>query len=421
MMKRLLKRMSTVVLAVCICLGVPGEVRAEKSLSPELAEILGTGNGVTGFYDCGTSTEDGVIQVRTDSHSLREGDTVEVQIFYDKEKDSLQANLFGWTMDATYDENVLEFVGIDFPDEHLKYGVSDYSDASLQIPGHVWLEASYETKTQQINGLDKGGCVATVTYRVKKDVTSTKIYFWAIALTSVTPDEHRYEVKVEGGYNYDVLTLNLTDTSDAASKLTLSTTPAQGSEEIIVPINIERNDGFNLLGLDLDYDTSLFTYESLEIAESLQSKISLDSIYEAPGSGRIKASFIALEDITDVGDFLKLKLKVKDGVAAGTSSNVEVGVSQVGNKAETSMSGSGTTCAVSITDAGGEEQPTLGDVNADKKIDLVDAVYILQNYNQVREFTKAQETAADVDKNGTVNLVDALMIMKYFNGEITEF
>ena len=423
-MRQLVNKMIMILMAGCIFFVVPEEVRAEKTLSPELAEILGSIVGDAGFYDCGTRTEDGAIEVRSDSHSLKKGDTVEVQIFYDKEKDSLQENLFGWVMDACYDENVLEYVGINIPDEHkVKYGAADYSDAHLL--GNLWLDVSYETKSEQINGLDKSDCVATVTYQVKKDVSSAQIYFWSLALTSVTSNEneYRYEKSDGNGYNYDVLTLNLTDTPDTASKLTLSTTPAQGSQEVIVPINIEKNDGFNLLGLTFSYDTSLFTYESLETVDSLKSKINLDSIYEAPGSDRIKASFIALEDITDTGDFLNLKLKVKDGVPVGTTSDVEVGITQVGNKAETSMSGTGTTCTVSITDKSGdgEQQPILGDVNADKKIDLVDAVYILQNYNQVREFTKVQETVADVTKDGTVNLVDALMIMKYFNGEITSF
>ncbi len=423
-MKRLVNKIVMIFMVGCIFFAVSGEVRAEKTLSPELVEILGSLDGDAGFYDCGTSTEDGAIQVRTGSHTLKEGDTIDVQLLYDKDKDSLQDNLYGWAMDVCYDENVLEYIGTNVPDEHkIKYGALDYSDVSF--PGNLWLEVSYETKSAQINGLDKSDCVATVKYRVKKDISSTQIYFWSIALTSINANENEYRYKKSdgNGYNYDVLTLNLTDTSVTPSALNLSSALTQGSGEITVPINIEKNAGFNLLGLTLDYDTSLFTYESLEIADSLKSKISLDSVYESPGSGRIKASFIALEDITDVGDFLKLKLKVKDGVPAGTTSNVEVGIDQVGNKAETSMSGTGTTCAISITDTSGgeEQQPALGDVNADQKIDLVDAVYILQNYNQVREFTQAQETAADVTKDGNVNLVDALMIMKYFNGEITEF
>ena len=130
-----------------------------------------------------------------------------------------------------------------------------------------------------------------------------------------------------------------------------------------------------------------------------------------------------MEDVLDTGNFLELKLKVKDSVPTGTTSSVTAEISQVGNKSETDMIGTGTACTVSITGTSGgeEQQPSLGDVNADKKIDLVDAVYILQHYNQVREFTETQKATADVTKDGTVNLVDALMIMKHFNGEITEF
>ena len=411
-MKWLLKRMGAVLLVGCICMGIPGEIRAERKESSELAGLL----GFEVCYDCGNKTEDGVLEFKSDTHSLKEGDIVEMQFIYNADKDKVTGGFNYWEFYVTHDVAVLEYLGVEMKDEYkIKYMPeiyeSDEEDGTRYIAGFF--------KNSTVEGFEENDCLLTIRYEVKKTVPATNLYIDTVWY------ENRYThngVKLYETDNRiwsDVFTVNLEDNT-SSSLLALSAVPAQGSEEVTVPINIKKNDGFNLLGLTLDYDTSLFIYESLEIAESLQPKISLDSIY-APGSGSIKASFIALEDITDVGDFLKLKLKVKDGVAAGTSSSIEVGISQIGNKAEISMSGSGTSCAVSITDAGGEEQPTLGDVNADKKIDLVDAVYILQNYNQVREFTKAQETAADVDKNGTVNLVDALMIMKYFNGEIAEF
>lgn len=417
---------------MCLLVGIISlffveDVKAEKVFSEELTKLFGFGE--MQCFVCGEATEDGVVRLKPNVTSLDEGEMLEIQVFYNSSyADSGPLCQMG--VEMLYDTEVLEYMGYSFPNEHiLKYGMTlaeykeeaypeEFVDSTYNINlitfGYDFLNKPY----------NEDACVVTFRYKIKKKTDTVRIDCMPSVVRrgkdGVPEAKYFYG---DGTDTVDILTLNITDASTTPSALTLSTTPTQGSKEVTVPINIEKNDGFNLLGLTLDYDTSLFTYDSLEIDDSLKSKISLDSIYEAPDSGRIKASFIALEDITNVGDFLKLKLKVKDGVSAGTTSNVGVEVTQVGNKAETGMSGTGTSCAVSITgDGSGEEQqPVLGDVNADKKIDLVDAVYILQNYNQVREFTKVQETAADVDKNGAVNLLDALMIMKRFNGEITAF
>lgn len=399
----------------CVLFAIPKEVKAEKKESPELAELLGWNT----CYDCGSKTEDGVLEFKSDSHSLKEGDIVELQMIYNADMDNVTGGLSIWEFFVTHDLDVLEYLGVEMKDEYkIKYMPSIYTDDE---EGNLWnIFVNFNQKRSE--GVEENGCLLTVRYKVRKTVSTTKLYIDKVSYGNAEkfPDIVQLYDEAGDANVSDVFTVNIEDSIPGAT-LSLSSAQVQGSGEIIIPISIEKNDGFNLLGLTLDYDPAIFTYESLEIDDKLKSKISLDSIYEAPGSGKIKASFIALDDITDTGDFLNLKLKVRDGVSAGTTSNVGVDITQVGNKAETAMSGTGTNCAVNIIGSGSEQQPVLGDVNADKNIDLVDAVYILQNYNQVREFTKIQETAADVDKNGTVNLLDALMIMKFFNGEITGF
>ena len=425
-MKQWMKSMVMVLLVGCVVFGSSREVNAQKTLMPEWTE-----KGDWPFYDYGTSTEDGVIQISTDSHSLKAGDIVDVQMmmnYYDDERVVCSLN-----MQNLYNADELELIGMSIKDEYQeKYNFVPFVSDQESILGY---DCAYVSISD--GGRHKAhfleGRMATVKYRIKKDLEYLDLYYTCIDY--VTHGDNPVYVGY-GYYDYEdsyvalekdgigVLTLHITDTP--SSTLTLSTTPVQGSEEITVPINIKANDGFNLLGIDIDYDPLLFTCdnpeEALVIDGALQSKISLKSAYESPGSGKIKASFIALDDVTDTGDFLKLKLKVKDGVPAGTTSNVNVTVTQAGNRAETAMSGTGTSCAVTVAEKSSEgETPVLGDVNTDKKIDLIDAVYILQNYNQIREFTAAQQTAADVDKNGKVDLIDALFIMKYYNGEISGF
>lgn len=417
-MKKRIKCMMSFFLIGIISLLFPADTRAEKIFSQELTELFGFGEAQC--YVCGEATEDGVVQLKANATSVENGNIVEVQVFYYNSK-AEHPSLSQMELEMFYSTEVLEYVD---------YTVStQYGIGAFDFKEDYYAEDTvdpYKIDYMRLvcgNYYKGDGMIASFRYKVKKNVESINICCMPIAVVMSNGGPAVTKYYDEDGKNTaDILSLDIAASPKASSTLTLSSAPAQGSTEVTIPINIETNDGFNLLGLTLDYDTSLFTYESLEIDDGLKSKISLDSIYEAPGSGKIKASFIALEDITETGDFLKLKLKIKDNVPAGTNSNVNVEITQAGNKAETDISKTGTTCAVSITGtSSGEEQQTLGDVNADKKIDLVDAVYILQNYNQVREFTKAQETAADVTKDGTVNLLDALMIMKYFNGEISEF
>lgn len=430
-MKRKIKNIAACLLAVIMGLSLSDAVKAERVYSEEMTEKFKLDEGDKAYL-CGDATEDGVVQLKSDATSLEEGEIIDVQVIYNNSK--ADGILYDFTMEMLYNTEELEYVDYVISDEHiLKYNMAIHPNSKDGAYEEDFTDFSYRISLLMIN-IDWGSrkkhynedsCIATFHYKVKKKIDTVRIDCmpWAILATDSGNTYMKYFLEEEREDEADILTLNIKDTSAASSTLTLTTTPAQGANEITVPINIQKNDGFNLLGITIDYDPSLFTYEALEIGDALKSKISLDSVYEAPGSGRIKASFIALDDITDLGSFLKLKLKVKDGVSPGTNSNVGVEITQVGNKAETAMEGNGTTCAVSITGTttGEEETPAPGDVNADKKIDLVDAVYILQNYNQVREFTNVQKTVADVDKNGTVNLVDALMIMKFFNGEITAF
>ena len=107
MMKGLLKRMAAVLMVGCICMGITGEVKAEKKESTELAELLGFNT----CYDCGSGTEDGVLEFKSDTHSLKEGDIVEMQIIYNADRDKVTGGLSYWEFCVTHDVNVLEYLG----------------------------------------------------------------------------------------------------------------------------------------------------------------------------------------------------------------------------------------------------------------------------------------------------------------------
>jgi hypothetical protein len=69
---------------------------------------------------------------------------------------------------------------------------------------------------------------------------------------------------------------------------------------------------------------------------------------------------------------------------------------------------------------GGGQTPTLGDVNNDNSINIIDALLIAQYYvgQNPRGFIYE---AADVNCDGSINILDALLIAQYYVGLITGF
>lgn len=421
------KRIAAFLMVGCVLLGMPQRVMAEEAQIPAgwtqmPAELKDKYFGDTGYiyYDVGPSVRDGMYELKSDSRSLKAGNTVEVQIFFNPDK--AVSPLLMASISLYYDVDVLQYIDATMDNEYMTRYAGSVDPGESDNSIYLFIDFN------KIPGFDQYGCITTVRFKVKQDTSSTVFYCGEIDSAGDGWGYNSIVDSLDDGY-YKVMSLTLEDASStpdtpidpaAPSVFALADASAQGSGDITVPIDIKANGGFNLLGLTIDYDAALFIYDGLEIDDSLKSKIQLDSIY--PTEGQIKASYIALEDVADVGDFLKLRLKAREDAAAGTVSDVKISVSQVGNKAETAMTGMGAVCTVTLEENGGEEPEVLmpGDVNGDRSIDLVDAVYILQNFNQVREFSDAQNTAADVNKSGNVDLVDALVIMKYFNGEIQE-
>lgn len=63
----------------------------------------------------------------------------------------------------------------------------------------------------------------------------------------------------------------------------------------------------------------------------------------------------------------------------------------------------------------------LGDVNADGRIDILDANLIAAYYNEITDLTEVQLLAADVNGDGKVDILDARLIVAYYNEMIDAF
>ena len=74
-----------------------------------------------------------------------------------------------------------------------------------------------------------------------------------------------------------------------------------------------------------------------------------------------------------------------------------------------------------MTDSWEEAPYTLGDVNMDGKINISDALLILQDIVGAVDLNEQQQQAANVDKsNASINVNDALKLLNYIVGNITE-
>lgn len=75
----------------------------------------------------------------------------------------------------------------------------------------------------------------------------------------------------------------------------------------------------------------------------------------------------------------------------------------------------------SVTDSWEEAPYTLGDVNMDGSIDVIDASLILRYAANLNTLTDTQKAAADVNGNNSIDVIDASMVLRYAANLIDSF
>ena len=364
--------------------------------------------------------------IETDAQSLQVGDTVSVKI-YVKEID---ISYFSCYVD--YDTEIFAQLtrnDIIVP-EQLRMD-EDYGSWMKTLD----LDAGNKVSVSEASGtsyvIPNNGLLATLNFTVIREASFAEFSF--------TTPEIVTEFVTNGieDYTYEDITISVTNQGNIFSFSTNSV-EVLANEEVELPLNINTNPGFNALGITITFDNTICNYSDLIIGDNFSSQIDLHSIYEVPGEGIVKASFIATDDVLAVGTFATFNFTVKDGVLAGNICDIAIEIEQITNKAETELPANKaveTTITVieeeEEDDTTGDDNDnsnteeeieyTLGDVNEDGIINLTDAIYILLNYNGEKILSSAQSLAGDINNDQTVNLTDALQILKYFNGEITTF
>ena len=229
------------------------------------------------------------------------------------------------------------------------------------------------------------------------------------------------------------------------SSLTFYTDTQGREKEIVVPIKIENGSIYCGFRFGFTYNTSLVTYTGYELSSSAGAYVQSMTVSDVPNSGGLYTHNVVLassKDINLAGEFIYLKFKTSSAVATGTAptgGNITITLYDVVNASKapmtfklggsTSTTTAGTAIETNISLNYTQRQVHYGDVNGDDKINLIDALMIMQHYNEVRTLSSVEGAGevgsemerADVNGSGTVTLVDALLIMKKYNGEIADF
>lgn len=366
-----------------------------------------------GGIDADVIVPEGVFELVVEEGSYAVGDIVEVKLYVH------DYHILGIQMGFDYDDDV--FYSPDYGEDIIfNETYDDGSRASWSVTASdEYMVLTADNGTGGVFSQD--GYVFTLPLKVKQPFQKTNIE--AIEIYVSLPDGSDEDNVDEIAY-VNKLSCTLTGNGGVSGNqvaLSMDAAQTKAGAEVTLPLNITTNTGFNALGVTITYDESICSYNDLTVSDEFADKIALQSVYKVPGEGKIKASFIASENITDLGAFANLSLSVNSGVVDGTSSNISVEIEQVTNKEETTVTGNGSTATLTVGEKTVGDTYLLGDVNEDGSINLTDAVYILLAYNGEKTLTSAQNMAADTTKDGSVNLLDALQIMKYFNGEIQAF
>lgn len=357
-------------------------------------------------------TEDKILEMSSDSKSLNKGDTVDVKFAIHN------TETFGFFGYLNYDTDVFEnldagnILPSDFvPEDETNQGNwrSSYSPSAKSI-GAYW-----ENSTKPVIMPDKTqGVVLTVRLVVKKSVDTTKISL-----------EHPIVYKTNRNTDVENYPSGLTITlkNSKIKKLTLTTKDVTASGTMVeVPVSCSLNEGVISLDLLVEFDKTKLSFQSVSIESNLKNVLSVESYSTESGGNNVITHMKASQEIKNIGGlfvvhFTAVKPSGITQTSATLTDTVKLSLINIKDQAESAFEASRVSSTVTVKFV----SEMMGDINGNKKIDLVDALYIVQYYNKVRYFTEEQKTVADVNKNGMVDLVDALLLMQYYNGVIKSF
>lgn len=215
--------------------------------------------------------------------------------------------------------------------------------------------------------------------------------------------------------------LSVTAKNPASKPIVLETNNVFGSNLVTIPVKLSSSAGFKDIQLSASYDQSKLKCVSIQPDATVSTKLVQRGSMQTQ-NGVTTIDFTTTELVSTSGNLFNCTFQIlNNSTATGTVKDPELTEVMFEIKSISDYQGSAFNLenakAKSIVTVTGGAQ-TLGDVNGDNSINLVDVLYIIQFYNGVRaSLTSKEFAAADVNKDGNVNLTDARIILEYYNGK----
>lgn len=340
---------------------------------------------------------------------------------------------------VAFDPTKLIFDSVTLPDEYKKnvtYKVEPLQSQS-QLASKVPVEFDIKGGTSGSNKtlcylnfrvLNSTGSTGTGSTAAETTTTVDIVAEKVTNLDSVSGDGDVFVLDEAKAYCQVTITRkNQSTGSTGRTKLViLGTDSVSGYDMITVPVNLMVNEGFSSLGISATFDPAKLAYDSVVISDAYRNNVLLDSYTMSQTGSKLTVNLASKGDIKTTGTLMYLNFRVTDLPAtSGTgtqASATKLGPTPVVLNVETvdKLTPSelqyvaATTCTVTIT----EREHLAGDVNGNNRIDLIDVLYVIQYYNDVKKLTDVEFRAADMDKNGVVNLIDARIMLQYYDSEL---
>ena len=325
-------------------------------------------------------SSDGVIELRTESTSLNEGDEIKVDLYLHNVKVQAYMGWFYWNSSEFSLVNSVEennFVANNFTDEN-----------GTQVSWQKWFEEDSDFEEYEVENCDKcyylhlhgsiedgyvlpeKGYIGSLYLKAERTMEEARIVLFCGAMYA--DDEEKTYGNNDEDSDWELISLKLTNQGQDEEDISFHAEDVEKrvGESFSVPLTLTANQGFNALGLTIKYDRDVFSYQSLEVSEAFKGKIDLDSVYEVPDSNEIRASFIADEDITGTGEIFEMIFKVNEDAQVGSQGEISMEVTQLTNLAEKELTSKGTKAILKV--AAPAPVYMKGDVNGDGSVDVAD-------------------------------------------------
>lgn len=336
---------------------------------------------------------------------------------------------------VAFDPTKLIFDSVTLPDEYKKnvtYKVEPLQSQS-QLASKVPVEFDIKGGTSGSNKtlcylnfrvLNSTGSTGTGTGSTAAETTTTV----DIVGEEVTNNDDVFVLDEAKAYSQVTITRKnqSTGSTERTKLVILGTESVSGYDMITVPVNLMVNEGFSSLGISATFDPAKLIYDSVVISDVYRNNVQLDSYTMSQTGSKLTVNLTSKGDIKTTGTLMYLNFRVSNlPAASGTgtqASATKLGPTPVVLNVETvdKLTPSElqyvatTTSTVTIT----EREHLAGDVNGNNRIDLIDVLYVIQYYNDVKKLTDVEFRAADMDKNGVVNLIDARIMLQYYDSEL---